>query len=64
MSSLMSEDMCQNIFAYLAFCPSLDRPLWIYLNLQGLKKLEEVFQFGRTAVDDLLNVAKVIGHLR
>ncbi|CAL9072409.1 unnamed protein product [Musa textilis] len=26
----------------------------------GLKKLEEVFQFGRTAVDDLLNVAKTL----
>jgi hypothetical protein len=34
--------------------------LWLNLLLQGRKKLEEAFQEGKHAIDDLVNVAKVL----
>jgi nucleolar GTP-binding protein len=34
--------------------------LCLYLLFQGRKKLEEAFQHGKHAVDDLVNVAKVL----
>lgn len=48
---------CQN---FLEDCIANAFVLCLCLLLQGKKKLEEAFQHGKHAIDDLVNVAKVL----